>query len=359
MTIAEKSGIIAVTVRPEHGGRTGVTFPAPAMTLSSFFQALPGAFLAQSFLHSLIAALIVDTALIAWKIEDPVARQRYRLLVLIVPVLSLPLYQILAPERGSALFRLDALFDLGRWLNLDLGGGIPAGALFLLFLLFTSAVFVVQELLPITRHTLGSGNRAPGGSVPGAESRVTQVVESLPCAKPTVVILDDEEPVIFSSTGREPVVYLSGGLVKQLSFGELRAAIAHEIGHIRRSRRPGMVLIFLLRVALFFNPIILMEFRRIVQEEEKICDDLAVSLAGSRAGLASALRKFYFAGGDVSAHPLRDAPRLRDRLEEYSHTLLIESRITRLEEPPAAPGGSPVVFAVVLVTILYINFHVV
>jgi Zn-dependent protease with chaperone function len=329
------------------------------MTISSIFHAWPGVFLAQSFLHSLVAALIVDTALIAWKIEEPSARQRFRLLVLVVPVLSLPLYQAIAPERGSALFRLDALFDLGRWLHLELWGGVPAGVLFLLFLLFTSAVFVLQELLPITRHALGAAGDTPEGSRPEAESRVTAALDSLPGAKPAVIILDDDECVMFSSTGKAPAVYLSGGLVEKLSFGELRATLAHEIGHIRRSRRPLLVLIFLLRMAMFFNPIILMEFRRVVQEEEKICDDLAVSLAGSRADLASALRKFYYTGGEEAAHPLQAAPGMRERLEEYSHSLLIESRITRLEEPPAALGGRPEVFVIVLATILLVNFYIV
>ena len=330
------------------------------MTISSIFHSWPGAYLAQSFLHALVAALIVDTALIAWKIDDPAARQRFRLLVLIVPAVSFPLYQALAPERGTALFRLDAVFDLSRWLDLELWGGMPAGVLFLLFLLFTAAVFVLQELLPITRHALGtSGAAAPEGTRPEAESRVTRALESLPGAKPDVIILDDDESVMFSSTGKRPAVYLSGGLVEKLSFEELRAALAHEIGHVRRSRRPLLVLIFLLRMVLFFNPIILMEFRRIVQEEEKICDDLAVSLAGSRADLASALRKFYYDNGEVSAHPQKDAARLRDRLEEYSHSLLIENRISRLEEPAAAPGGRPEGFIIVLATILIVNFYIV
>jgi Zn-dependent protease with chaperone function len=147
--------------------------------------------------------------------------------------------------------------------------------------------------------------------------------------------------------------------VEALTFDELQAALAHEIGHIRRSRRPVMVLIFLLRVIMFFNPIILMEFRRIVQEEEKICDDLAVALTGNRKALANALRKFYFPEDEDHEHMMRDSPRLRDRLEEYSHTMLMESRITRLEETPAPAAGSFAAFAAVLTTILTVNYYLV
>lgn len=329
------------------------------INLSTIFNSWPGMYLVQSFLHSLIAAFIVDTALIAWKIEAPVMRQRFRLMVLVMPIVSYPFYQLLSPERGSALFRLDALFDIGRWLNLELWGMVPAGVFFLLFLVFTAVIFVLQEMLPIARHTLTSSGDSLDTTVPEPESRVTRALESLPGRKPEVFILDDDEFVMFSSTGKKPAVYLSGRLVEALTLDELRAALAHEIGHIGRSRQPLMVLVFLLRILMFYNPIILMEFRRIVQEEEKICDDVAARLTGNRAALAGALRKFYYSDAGEQKHPMPDTARLRDRIEEYSHTMLIESRITRLEEPqaPAMKGSSA--FFIVLMTILGINYYLV
>jgi hypothetical protein len=109
-------------------------------------------------------------------------------------------------------------------------------------------VFILQEMLPIARHTLSSGEGALDGVRPEPESRVTRALEGIPGRKPEVFIIDDESFAMFSSTGKEPAVYLSGGLVEKLSLHELRAAIAHEIGHIRRSRRPAMVVIFILRV---------------------------------------------------------------------------------------------------------------
>jgi len=316
-------------------------------------------YLAQSFLHSLIAALIVDTALLAWKIEAPVIRQRFRLLVIVLPIISFPLYQYITPERGSALFRLDAFFDIDRWLDLELWGMVPVGVLFLLFLVFTAVVFVLQEMLPITQHTLSSGDGALEGARPEPESRVTRAIETLPGRKPEVFIIDDEAFAMFSSTGKDPAVYLSGGLVEKLTLVELRAAIAHEIGHIQRSRRPAMVLIFILRVLMFCNPIILMEFRRIVQEEEKICDDVASSITGDRAALAGALRKFYDADSEERAPAMKDTLRLRERIEEYSHTLLIEDRIARLEEPLVPPVNTSAEFIIVLMTILAVNYYIV
>jgi hypothetical protein len=96
-----------------------------------------------------------------------------------------------------------------------------------------------------------------------------------------------------------------------------------------------------------------------VQEEEKICDDMASSITGDRSALAGALRKFYDADFGQRAPVARETPRLRDRIEEYSHTLLIEERITRLEEPAAPTANMSAAFILVLATILAINFYIV
>ena len=121
-----------------------------------------------------------------------------------------------------------------------------------------------------------------------------------------------------------------------------------------------MVVLFLIRVIMFYNPIVLMEFRRIVQEEEKICDDVAAALTGDRAALAGALRKFYFTEeGEERTQSMNTAPSLRDRIEEYSHTLLIESRISRLEEPTDPRTKGSVVYFIVLATILVVNYYLV
>ncbi len=119
-----------------------------------------------------------------------------------------------------------------------------------------------------------------------------------------------------------------------------------------------MVMVFLLRTLMFYNPVILMEFRRIAQEEENICDDLAVGLIGDRQVMADVLRKFSDCETGGSPSPA-DAVTLQDRIEEYSHAMMIESRISRLESPPAQDAQGAVVFAIVIATILTINYYLV
>lgn len=329
------------------------------MTVADFFNTWPGMFLAQSFLHSLIAALLVDIALLSWNIEDPRVRQTFRLIVIVTPILSFPLYQLFFPERGSQAFRSEAVFDMTRLLNLEIAAPLTVGLLFLLFLGFAVLVFLLQEMLPIVRHIVSAGGGDFNGAKPAEGSPVALALTELPAGNYDVLIIEDKEPLIFSTTGRQPSICLSSGLVQKLDAAELRAAIAHEIGHINRSRRPLMILVFLLRVLMFYNPVILIEFRRIVQEEEKICDDYAAGLTGRRDALAGALSKLSSDEEEVRDGG-REPDRLHNRLEEYSHSLLMDSRIGRLESPPPRRlPGDGIVFAITVVTIAVTNYFLV
>lgn len=328
------------------------------MDISGFFQSYLGMFLAQSFLHALVAAIVVDATLVSWKIEDPKARQRFRMMVLIIPLVSFPLYQIISPARSTVPFRLDALFDSSRWLNLHFWGIAPVGYLFALLLIFTALVFLVQELIPVARHLLIPDDDGFTAEQPAAGSSAAAALELLPAPRPAVYLIQDPDVAIFAATGKRPEIYLSRGLADMLSPEELGAALAHEIGHVQRGRRPVITLLYLLRVVQLFNPIVLIEFRRIAQEEEKICDDEASQLKDGRLALASALRKLYYRNDSGAANDGASV-NLRERVEEYSHSLLIENRIERLEEQPPAPGAPAHAYILALAAIVGINYFVV
>lgn len=307
------------------------------MSVSHLFNTYLGMYVAQSFCHSLVTAIIVTSAIEAWGIRDPVFRQRLRFMTILLPVVSFPLYQAINPGRGSMTFRLESLFDVNRWLLLEVAG-IPLGTVFVLILAVTSVGFVVQEFFPVIRQTFFLKERFLlfEATTPEAGSDVMKAMESLPAGDYAIRVIEEEDFVLFSKVGKRPEIFLSRGLVEALEPGQLRAAIAHEAAHIARSRRPILIAAFLLRGLMFFNPVVMIVFRQIVEEEEKICDDMAVLAAGSAGVLAETLGKFYYTRG-VEEEKDKDPPaggrlsRLRATLHDYTHNLHLEKRIGRLK----------------------------
>jgi Zn-dependent protease with chaperone function len=330
------------------------------MSISTFFNSYAGMYVAQSFCHSLVAAVVTERAVKAWKIDDPAAQQRFHLIAVIFPIFSFPLYQAINAERSSALFRLDALFDVNRWLNWEIWGVVPLGLLFLVMLIATSLVFLFQETIPVVRHTLESGNAEHEGTPCAPEPFVEKASKALSLETPAVLVLDEDEPVLFSSTGRDPVIFISSGLRETLTENELHGAFAHELAHIARSRRPLLITAFIFRAVLFFNPAVLVKFRRAVRDEEKICDDIAVSLTGDPKALAAALEKFYHKPEALLETGGRKQPEAQLPLEEYGHNLHLRSRIARLEQgTTGSRARGTVPFAITLLVVIVLNYFVV
>jgi len=328
--------------------------------LVSFFGSVPGTYLTQSFFHALIAAILADRAVEVWKITNPLVIQRFRLIVILCAIFSFPVYQAINAQRGTLAFRLGALFDSSRWLQLELPGHIPLGMLFLALLALVSLLFLIQEVIPVVRHILESKEEIQKGLVGDYELAGGTAMDLLQGEKPPVHVIDDDDAVIFSTTGRDPAIYLSRGLIAMLDPEEMKAAIAHELAHIERNRRPLLNVVFLLRVLMFFNPVVLLEFRKAVQDEEKICDDRAVSLTGDPCALAGTLRKIHQEPADIDLVRLHELSKLRDSLEEHSLSTHLQSRIMRLEAEgtnEAKKETGP--FVVTAVIIAVINYFIV
>jgi Zn-dependent protease with chaperone function len=329
--------------------------------LTSFLHSYPGLFVTQAFFHSLVASFVSEIALRAWAVKDPAVRQRIFLVPIVAPVVLFPLFRLTNPDRGSTYFRLEAVFESERWLDVEIGGVRPVMAGLVLVFGITSLVFLFQELIPIVRNYVESrrseiaAHARDWAEVP----TVRAAMEALPVDPPRVFVVEDGGFLIFSTTGRSGAVYLSSALPETLSTEELRSAVAHEIAHVIRSRHPLLVAVYMLRALLFFNPIALMEFRRAVQEEEKVCDELAVSLTGDRGALAGALRKLYLPTEEPVPDGARKGRKTAEEIEEHSHRLNIESRISMLEsgyEPDAV--GKWLVPAAVVVATVAINYLV-
>ncbi len=331
------------------------------MTLSYFFSSYIGMYVTQAFCHSIVASVISDQALRAWSVSDPGTRQRFRLIVVLIPVFSFPLFQIFSPGRSSLEFRLGSLFDSNRWIYFEVWEGAPLGLLFLAVLVVTSLIFVLQEMLPILLNAWQARGAEHEGRLREPDPFLESSAGKLSISPPDVVVIDDDDPVIYSSTGRKPSIIVSEGLLEALPPEQLQAALAHELGHIARSRKPVLVLVFVFRTLLFFNPVSLVEFRRTVRNEEKICDDIAVSLTNRPHALAEALKKFFPAPVPAAADPGRHGLlKTGQPLEEYSHAMQLAGRIARLEGAgPKQAGRHYALFAATVLIIALINYFVV
>jgi len=327
------------------------------MNIAGFLSSYPGMYMAQAFCHSIIAFIVIDRAMHLWDINNPLLRQRFQMMVVLLPVFSFPLYQLINPDRGSVSFRLGSLFDVNRWLHLELWGTIPLGAFFLIIIFITTVIFVFQEMVPILLHALGSKRSEIESEKPEADSVISKAIERLPVEKPDIFVLDDEDFVLFSTTGRKAAVYISTGTMHALNVDQIQAALVHEIAHIARNKKPLLLLVFFFRVIMFFNPVALLEFRKLVQEEEKICDDMAVRLTKKPQALSEVLEKLYnktdpLQGGSISE--------MKEFVEDYSHNAHIESRIIRLEQGMVHQAGGEWYKLIITVTaIMGINYFVV
>lgn len=88
-----------------------------------------------------------------------------------------------------------------------------------------------------------------------------------------------------------PVVLLPLVATTGLNQRELAAVLAHELAHIRRADYLVNLLQAVIETLLFYHPAVWWVSRRIREERENCCDDLAISVCDDRRTLAQALLK--------------------------------------------------------------------
>jgi hypothetical protein len=289
----------------------------------------------QTFLHSLIAILVIERALQTFQIKNPRTQFRYRIMTLLLPACMLPLYQLVNADRGSFSFRQDhAIFSMNKWLSMEIWNLVPLSAIFMFLLAGTSFVFFLQEMMPVMRDVLARKRNDPYrvlSPCDGVDELVQQMSEQLGIEAPPVRVIEDSHPFIFTSGSKKHEVLLTSGLIEALDREQLRSALAHELAHIARMSNATKWVIFLVRMLMFFNPIVLIVFRRIIQDDEHICDDITVSLTKDPLVLASTLKVFYSSHGDFPPAPFGGVGEFKEGVENYSHNLLLRERIARLE----------------------------
>lgn len=334
--------------------------------MSLFHQLYPlldtywGMYVVQSVFHAMIASAIVGAVIFAWDIKQPLIRQRLRLIGILLTVVSFPVYQLFNPNRGDVFFRLNSLFDTRRLLFFEVFG-VPMVTLFVFVIFVTLLLFIFQEMIPMLmsfvekfRGELDIEDEKHKLSEVSL-TKLQRALDELDVMEEMVIVFDEDELEIFSSTGLNPKIYLSTGLIARFDVRHLKAAIAHEIGHISRTRVPMLVFAYLLRLVMFFNPFIMIAFRKMVNEEEKICDDIAIAITEDPEALQEAVsmirEQVYRDGSDPES--------LTTALQTYSHDRVLLHRIRRVSDQAKGDGSWPLAMLTAVVSIVIINYHVV
>lgn len=312
----------------------------------------------QTVLHSLTASVLVYCALLAWDLKSPRVKQQFYFMVIFLPVISFPFYQVISPARGDVYFRLGSLLDSNKWFLLEIWGSIPLSVILMILPALTSAVFIIQEFVPIVLHLFTqmrgydeSDDEAIEDSI---SLKVSDALNGLPLNEDAVEILNDDDLILFSSTGLNPKIHISTGLVESFTLDHLQAAFAHEIGHIRRSRKPALLLAYILRALMFYNPIAMIEFRKVAQEEEKVCDDIAVAMTGKPEALAEAVDMLRPETG-----PVRDIGGIATAIENHGHDILMKNRILSIRHRHQDEAHWGIPYFITLILIIALNYFIV
>jgi Zn-dependent protease with chaperone function len=118
-------------------------------------------------------------------------------------------------------------------------------------------------------------------------------------------LLERATPVLLCAGALHPVLVVSRGALHALDGDELRAALAHELGHVARRDPLASWVLMAARAVMFFNPAFQVVARLLARDAEWRADDDAVAATGGGLALASGLIKLY-----RTSEGRRRAPRL-------------------------------------------------
>lgn len=215
------------------------------------------------------------------RINDWSRRRDLQLLILAAPVLSLSLaLGGLHHFAGRMCFLGAPPWDYTLGLVLPIGMGLIAlGAL---------GLGLVQIVL---MHKVIACKGTP--AVPELQRDAERLAVQLGTSRPRVLLCTYDRPLALTFGLRRPTFLLSSWILGHLDRGEMEAVLVHELGHVAHRDYPVVWLATILRDAFFYLPTSRAAYRRLQQEKELACDDLAVGATKRPLALASALAKVW------------------------------------------------------------------
>ena len=288
--------------------------------------------LASALLHALWqgALLAIAAALVLRAMDRASAAARHNVaMAFLVATAALPALQALGLWQGP-----DATGDglLPALTAPRTGGAVdslvqqssPVAAAVVLAWLAGVVLMAARHLAGL--RALAAMERAAHAALPPAlVQRLEELRAALRIRRPVLVRLSDRAPGPCTARLLRPIVWLPLSLVTRTPADQLEALLAHELAHIARRDWLWNGVQCVIESLLFFHPAVWWLGRRIRQEREHACDDLAVAACGDPVALAEAL-----AGLEQARQPLRLA------LAAQGGSLL--QRVSRLLSGPPSRG---------------------
>ncbi len=323
--------------------------------------------LRQAILHALIAAGLVEAALRTWGIRRAQARLRFWLVALAFPFLVLPLFLLAVPFRATDRFAAGwALFSGDRWNDVRLAG-VGIDTIAFAGLALAGTLLFLRDGVPFLVIAIRErGETSMARAAPGTLlATVGDLARQTGCRAPAVALLPAEGPVLFVRGLLDHTLVLSDGVLARLSHDQLRAAVAHELAHVRfRDPLAGWLLMGA-RLIMFWNPAVQLVARAVVQELEHRADSTAAELtsAGAVAGALAALSDRPALERGTCDRRFRPSGRGKaaslESLSERLHHAHIAGRAERVLTPLADPPFARTRLALLGVTLAALLFFVV
>ena len=133
------------------------------------------------------------------------------------------------------------------------------------------------------------GRRGASEPLEAWQQRLGELARSIGLSRPVRLCRSAlvHVPTVIGSL--KPVILLPASTLTGLTPAQIEAVLAHELAHIRRHDYLVNLLQSVVETLLFYHPAVWWVSRRVREERELCCDDLAVRVCGDPVGYARAL----------------------------------------------------------------------
>lgn len=139
-------------------------------------------------------------------------------------------------------------------------------------------------------HAIAAMEHAPFAALPTPIARRLSALSGDLRIAQTIACRVSNEVIAPCLTGFfRPIVWLPAHVITGLTPAQIEAILAHELAHIARMDWLWNAAQCVIESVFFFNPAVWLLSRRVRQERERACDELAVSVSGDAVALAEAL----------------------------------------------------------------------